>query len=203
MHILGNSHPAVVKFVEYVEDQCDIHNVKLDIRNTKYIWCNGARVSGFFEEGEPATLRVSGKHTMALEIFIHEYSHMTQWLDKNSIWYEDSLDHNKLAPWLAGKRVHHINDIIDEIRDLEVDNEKRTVKLMKKFKLPIDIKAYIKQANAYMFFHEHLKNTRRWSTPKNSPYKNKRITNAMPDRFVRDYTTYFEKVRHIYEEENI
>ena len=199
---LSTKNPEVVAFVKYVKELCNEHGVKLDIRNTNYIWCDGSRVSGYFD-GSNKELRMAGNIPNALSIFVHEFSHMTQWLEEGSIWHTCSDDLIKLDAWLAGKRVNRIIGIIDEIRDLEDDNERRAVKIIKKHKLPIPIKDYIRAANSYIFFHEHLKRTRRWAKPTNRPYDNKNILSVCPDKFLDDYPKYFEKIAHVYEAEKI
>ena len=54
-------------------------------------------------------------------------------------------------------------------RDLELDNEKRAVRMIRKWKLSVDVDKYIKGANAYIHFYNWMGYTRRWSKPTNSP----------------------------------
>ncbi len=55
---------------------------------------------------------------------------------------------------------------------MELDNEKRSVAIIKAWDLPIDVKTYTQKANAYIQFYNWMFFTRRWCTPQNSPYKN-------------------------------
>jgi hypothetical protein len=105
--------------------------------------------------------------------------------------------------WLNGVDNSNIDNHIALARDLELDNEKRSVKIIKKFNLPIDIKEYTKRANAYVQFYNYMMITRRWSDPKNSPYTNKKIIEAMPDRFNMDYTVLPKKLLKVFIEEKI
>ena len=74
---------------------------------------------------------------------------------------------------------------IRELRNCELDCEKRAVKLMKEYNLPIDIKKYIKQANAYVYFYNTMIDTRKWY--KKSPCIVKEILDIMPTKFERSY----------------
>ena len=87
--------------------------------------------------------------------------------------------------------------------DLELDNERRSVKMMRKWGLSIDTKKYTKAANAYLQFYNWMLQSRKWSKPTNTPYTNKRIVAAMPDSFRMDYTKLPKRLEKLYKEENI
>jgi hypothetical protein len=69
--------------------------------------------------------------------------------------------------------------------------------------LSIDTDKYIKRANAYLMFYNWLKQTRKWSSPNNTPYGNKRIVAAMPTNFKLDYSKLPKRFEKLYREENI
>jgi hypothetical protein len=48
-----------------------------------------------------------------------------------------------------------------------------------------------------------MKETRRWATPKNSPYRNERIISSMPKKFNMNYEVMGEKYRKLYKSEGI
>jgi len=205
MSIYNNTTPQVKRFIDHVHAVCDEHEVKIDIRNTSYVWVDGIRASGFFD-GEAPELRMAGNNPHALKILVHEFGHLTQWLDKSSVWYKGVLDHTKLDSWLLGDQVHHINEIIDEVAEVEHDNELRAVQLIKKFRLPIGVREYIREANSYLYFYQHLKNTRRWARPNNRPYMNTAVVSVCPSKIYPSYDEYvrrFPTVRSVYEEQDI
>ena len=105
--------------------------------------------------------------------------------------------------WLAGERVRNIHKAIALCRDLELDNEKRSVKLIKKFNLNVNIDSYIKRANAYVQFYNYLMISRKWCATTNIPYKNTRLLKVMPVKFNMDYSRLSKKVLKAFEEENI
>ena len=172
------------------------------LRDVTYLKTDGIRCSGYFEDSEKL-LVVAMKSPIALEILVHEFGHLTQYLDNCKPWKNlgDSLDNT--FSWLSGKSVSNIEKHIDAVKLMELDNERRSVQIIKKFNLKIDIKLYIKKANSYIYFYNMIKKTRRWSSPNNSPYNNKNILAIMPDKFQKTYKTTPKKIQTVFEQENI
>ena len=138
-----------------------------------------------------------------LGVLVHEFAHMTQWLDNCKAW-KDSMNHpDDVDDWLNGKELKNIKRTIAVTRNLELDNEKRSVKLMKQWDLPIDIKDYTQKANAYIQFYNWLYFTRRWCSPENSPYKNPKVYKEMPTVFRMNYRKMSDKYIKIFEEAGI
>jgi hypothetical protein len=191
------------EFIKYVKSECKKYGVVCDLRNTKYVKLSGnIKCSGYFDEEVPK-LVCSMNRPDALEILAHEFCHVTQWIDKIDLWDESGSSISLVDEWLGGKEVANIKKHLSVCRDLELDNEKRVIKLIKKFDLDIDADRYIKKANAYVFFYNHMANTRRWCTPKNSPYSNPRIIEKMPGYFMKDYSVTPKKVHKVFVEENL
>lgn len=191
------------KFIDHVKQECKKHNIKCVLKNTKSVkYTDSSRCSGYFDE---KSLVVAMNRPDALQILVHEYCHLTQWAEQCDLWMEceKNESHDKLDKWLIGEEVKNIEQAIILCRNLELDNEKRSVKTIKKFDLPIDIDTYIKRANAYVQFYNYLLVSRRWSKPNNAPYKNKRLLEVMPAKFNMDYEKLSKKVLKIFVEENI
>jgi hypothetical protein len=104
---------------------------------------------------------------------------------------------------LNGKEVPNIEKALAKTRDMELDNEKRSVKLIKKWDLPIDVKVYTKKANAYVQFYNYMYLTRRWCNPSNSPARNPKVWKKMPASFRMNYEVMEEKYIKIFEEAGI
>ena len=191
-------------FINHVKGHCKEVGIKCDIRPVKYLVLSGnIRCSGYFCE-ETMRLVVAGKSKDWLGVLAHEYAHLTQWQDKSTnIWNTGSTGVTHLDDWLGGKKIRSIKKAIEQSRDLELDNEKRTVKLIKKWKLPIDLNDYIKKANAYLQFYNYMRISRRWSKPNNSPYSNKAIYEVMPPNFRMNYNKMADKYLKLYKEQNI
>ena len=191
------------RFIEWVKKQCKTHGIKCELRKVKYLKLSGnIKCSGYFDE-ESKQLVVAMNRPDWLGILVHEYCHLTQWVDGVKVWTDGCEGLIKVEEWLEGKNVRGIKSALAKSRDLELDNEKRAVKLIKKWELDVNIEHYIQKANAYVQFYNWMKETRRWATPKNSPYRNETIISSMPKRFNMNYEVMGEKYRKIYKSEGI
>lgn len=191
------------QFIKFVKSECKKYGVKCELRNTSYLKLSGnIKCSGYFDEEEPS-LVCSMNRPDWIEILAHEFAHLTQWVDQIPLWKKSMVSMVKVDDWLGGAKIHNIKKHLAVVRDLELDNEKRAVKIIKKFGLDIDIDRYIQKANAYVHFYNRMGDTRRWANTINSPYKNKRLISAMPANFRMDYTKIPKKIEKIYIEENI
>jgi hypothetical protein len=173
------------------------------LREVSYLKLDGnIKCSGYFDD-HSNKLAVAMKSTMALEILVHEFGHLTQYIDNCKPWKNlgDSLD--KMTAWLQGEEIEDYSKHIDAARDMELDNEKRSVKIIKDFNLNINIDQYIKKANSYVYFYNWMKHTRRWSRPTNSPYKNANLINIMPDQFQKSYKTIPKSIKKVFQQEDI
>ena len=192
------------EFIKHVKSECKKHNVNCILKNTKTIKLTDSndKCSGYFDE---ENLVVAMNRPDALQILVHEYGHLTQWVEQCDLWVASikNNSHDKLYRWLAGENVRGIEKAIAICRDLELDNEKRSVKIIKKFNLPIDTNTYIKTANAYVQFYNYLLISRKWCKPNNSPYKNKHLLEAMSSKFNMNYNRLTNKLLKIFKEEKI
>jgi hypothetical protein len=197
--MINLSIPEVKTFVDYVKQECKANGIKVELRPTKYVKLSGnIKCSGYFDDGE-MKLVVSAKNPQALEILAHEFGHFTQWMEQTDLWLACDTGCTKVDEWLSGKRVNNIKEHLSVVRDLELDNEKRAVMLIKKFKLPIDIKEYTRKANAYVLFYNWLHHTRRWCTPQNTPYRNKTLLKACSTRFNMKYDELSPEMIEVFE----
>lgn len=190
-------------FLKLVKSECKKHNIKLKITKYKSIRLGSLRCSGYFESEEYPTLAAAMGHPDGKAVLAHEYSHMTQWLDKIPLWDLSGDSLNKVEEWLEGEEVEDIEKHLAICRDLELDNEKRTIKLIKEYDLGIDLSTYIKKSNAYVLFYNWLLVSRKWSKPGNSPYMNKKILSLMSDKFDMNYDSLDPHIKKAFEEEKI
>jgi len=190
-------------FIKHVKSECKQHGIKCDLRKTKYVKLSGnIKCSGYFDEEEPA-LVCSMNRPDSLEILAHEFGHFTQWKKNIDIWKKSMISMPLVDEWLEGKEVPNIKKHLATCRNLELDNEKRAVRIIKKFNLDIDIDKYIKKANAYVLFYNRLLATRKWATPKNSPYNNQKIIEKMPRYFMKDYSVLPKRIKTVFEQEGL
>jgi hypothetical protein len=192
-----------LEFIQFVKAECKKYGVNCSLRNVNYVKLSGnIKCGGWFDETGPE-LVASLKRPDWIEILAHEYSHLTQWVENTKEWQAAMIAMPKVDDWLGGKNIRNIEKYLNDSRDLELDNEKRAVKLIKKWALDVDLDRYIRKANAYVQFYNWMKETRKWATPKNSPYRNEIIIAAMPNKFNMNYEIMGEKYKKIFKEQNI
>jgi hypothetical protein len=193
-------------FIDFVKAHCKLYGVKVRCVNNFHITdtADGSMFSGYFDD-ENKKIVVARKNINFWGILAHEYCHFTQWSEQCGIWVKADIEKSyyHFADFLNGKEVENINYHIDNLKNVELDNEKRTVELITKLKLPIDINLYIKKANAYIYFYNWIKISKKWSNPKNSAYTNKRLIAAMKENFNQDYSILPPKIEKIFREEKI
>lgn len=192
-------------FIKYVKSECKKSGVKVDIRNVSYVKMSGnIKCSGYFDS-EAKVLVCAKNSPNWLETLVHEFCHYLQWKENCPAWVNGIDSVELIDRWIGGEEFEDIDYHIGMVRDLELDNEKRSAELIKKWGLDseIDLDSYIKKANAYVLFYNWLGKTRRWSTPKNSPYKNEKLLKAMSTQFDMNYDLLDSKIERIFMRENI
>ena len=132
-------------------------------------------------------------------IFIHEYCHYLQWKDGKygSPMYGEAG--GEIHLWIR-KRIklnkERVNLIANRIKRCELDCEKRVVNLINKYKLEVDTKSYIRNANAYVFSYNMIKERREWY--KLGPQCVPEIIDIMPETFLSRYDRTPDKYRQLY-----
>jgi hypothetical protein len=182
-------------FLKHIRKKCKEYNVKLVLKNTKKIkLSDNIYVGGYFwDEPDKYELACALKNPEYLNLLVHEYSHMEQWVENSSIW-KDAKYVTHVDEWLEGRDIRDIDQKIDRVKMFELDCEKRALENIKKFNLPINTKMYIKKANSYILFYNYLKESRKWSKPGKAPYapKNNELWSLCPTRFMSD--SYYETI---------
>jgi len=191
------------EFLRFVKDQCKKYGIKCKLKNVSYLKLSGnIKCSGYFCETEKV-LAVAMDRADWIEILAHEYCHLTQWVDGVDVWKKGCTGLVKMDNWMNGSRVRDIKKYLGYVRDLELDNEKRAVTLIKKWGLDVDLDMYIKKANAYVQFYNYIYHTRKWSNPKNSPYSNGNVVESMSNKFNMKYSDMSSRVYKVFTQEKI
>jgi len=192
--------PNDLAFIDFVKQECERVGIKCVLKNVKSVRLSensSARCSGYFDS-ENKELVVSMKRPDSLSILVHEYCHLTQWEEQIPLWKKADVSLARIDEWLCGKEIRNIKKHLATARDLELDNEKRSAKTIRKWKLSINVKEYIQKANSYIHFYNYIYYTRRWSKPKNTPYTNKQIQALMSDRFNMRYDMLPTKIHNAF-----
>jgi hypothetical protein len=191
-------------FIDFVKSECKKYKVKCKLENKPYLKLgNGSGMStcsGYFD-GEYKVLACAIAKEEWITVLAHEYSHLTQWVDQCKEWVkaDKKNTYQLLANWLEGEPVRNIKYHLGICRDLELDNEKRTVEVIKKFDLDVDIDLYIQKSNAYVQFYNYMYYTRKWSTPQNSPYTQKEIYENCSKKFNMKYKSMSNRIKLVYD----
>lgn len=197
-----------LSFVDFVRIQSKKHKIYLGLRNSTFVKTpvTYMKCAGYFDE-KKRVLMVATKSDYWFRIFLHEYAHMTQWLENIPLWarYAETRADEKMDAWLNGGDVENHEMYIDIIRDLELDNEKRTVDIINEWKFNdiIDVNQYIKESNAYVLSYNRLKATRIWEPSGGVSYSNEAVLNLMSDKFDMDYTTLSPELIQLFDQENL
>ena len=199
----------ISNFIEFAKSECKKHGVKFKPYKRSYVkLTDDIKCGGYFDDGsdsgKPVLAFAQGREDF-IELMVHEYCHMTQWLDGIELWEICSDSMTIIDEWLSGK--DHPDKLVEcainNSRDLELDNEKRAVKIFKEWNIPVDLELYTKKANAYVNFYNYMKTTRKWSDPGNSPYTNKNILEAMSNKFDMNYQELTPGLIELYKKEKI
>ncbi len=205
---LSEQPKRIREFIKYVRKVCNKHDIELYIGRGSRIeypliidgeFTRGSKkalgMGCFIEDDETgyAKLMVATKRPrwQWISTLAHELCHVCQWLECEPTYYGTKkmpgVDASCfLDEWLIfetefSKRT--IKRAAQLTVDCELDNEKRTVRMIKKFKLPVDEKRYIQSANSYLFFHQVMFENRTWY---NTKMFDPAVLDHMPDYFLPD-----------------
>lgn len=173
------------EIVSEIRRRCRSFGVTFDLRPGGMVQLSPtSKCSGFFDAYDERGPRLVSATKLDTEHFLgtllHEYCHVTQWVENCTIWQEDEKWGMKYdtEAWLGSNRrcTDNMRKTFETRRDLEADNERRTVRLIKELRAPIDLPAYIQRANSYVHFYNAMIVTNRWYHPQCVPYKMPHVT---------------------------
>lgn len=190
------------EFVRYVKAECRKHGIRCVFRKVSYFRTTPGSCIGYFDDANKV-LAVAMKRSDWIETLAHEFAHLTQWQDGIDLWHKSERSVPLMEKWLLGKPVRRIKRHLEICRDLELDNEKRTVKIIKKFKLNVDLDNYIRKANAYIHFYNHIYHTRKWNIGSENPRTDRRKLSVIPANFRMNYSKIPKKIQKIYFEQEV
>lgn len=185
------------------------YNINIILEDSKSIKIQKENISvsgGFFDYSDKNNLIFACVIGYSFEqwspVFIHEYCHFLQWLDRDQLWKDfyylnaksmDNIFNNKPV------KKHILERNLNICKNLELDCEKRTVALLKKYKVDMDISAYIRTANVYIHFYNYMKRYRQWYPLTNVPYRIPALLKAAAPTFYKNYDEIPEAMLKQYE----
>ena len=150
-----------------VDKKCKKHQINFRLSGGKSLNANGSRCGGWFDDStKELAIALNMPLKWSLSILLHEESHLDQWLDQNSVWYNSKINNSfqRFFSWLA--KDSEIRCPLKEAKNiiiLEADCERRTLrKIRKRWSHIIDCETYSRSANAYMFSYLWMAKSRKW-----------------------------------------
>jgi phosphoribosyl-AMP cyclohydrolase len=175
------------KFFEHVKTHCAEYGVDVVVTRGEQLNLGGGvgRCAGTFNG---TSIRIAGAQNRFISVLVHEYAHFLQFIYGEEIW-DRAIKNNVDAIFAKDCKYSRmkIKEIVEADRDLELDAEKKAVTLIKKWKLTVNLKNYIRGANAYIYFFNYLRKHRKWC--KHSPSCENKILKIMNVTFDCDYDT--------------
>jgi len=155
--------------------------ITLKLFAKKSLGRGGTHVGTFDGLNKEITLAFLSKNS--IQTLVHEYCHFLQWKNKKKFWKKYGGNDGSLDEWLNGKEFskHKITRFIKNTIRIERDCEKKTVSILKKYKIKFDEKEYIKQSNVYILSYWYIKEYRKWP---NKKIYDVSFYNTMPDSFL-------------------
>jgi hypothetical protein len=154
---------------------------------TVYLPDSTTPVRGYFSN-EPLTLAVGMDTSLEnwLPVSLHESCHFDQWKEKDPTFTksyvngEDSL--YLLFRWVDGEDIpaDDLRLAFELTKECELNCERRVVKKIKEFELPIDVDEYCKRASAHIHYYNYMAIRRVKYGGSYAPYYDRRILKLMP-----------------------
>ena len=197
------------KFISDLIKRCDKYKITFLMSGLDYVQWGEGKSNGFFN---PDTMEMAisiGKPVEKwLNTLVHESCHFDQWVQNCKAW-RDMMDQKPDActqlfeHWLYNEKKISKEQAMDMaciMRDLELDNERRTIEKIKKYNLPIDVKEYAKGAGAYIMFYNYIGKYKKWYKIGKEPYNNKKLRSLMPINLRGKYDILTPKLEKLFKE---
>lgn len=176
------------QFVAHVKRKCKANGVELVLSPSKNVVITdtfSTDCSGYFDEVDKTLVVACGKpFEQWIEILIHEYSHMEQWLtdERYEKWGNGCL---QLWDWLDKSLMLNnlqLNKVLDSMIELEGDCERRSLENIRKWKLPINKANYSRKANLYLYSYRMMPIIKKFPT---GIYDHKELVKMCPNRLLK------------------
>jgi len=173
------------QFVAHVKRSCKRNKVELMMAPSRTVVLTDSfstDCSGYFDDTDKVLAVACGKPFNAwIEILVHEYSHMQQWLhdDRWTHWTDCCLE---LWSWLDKEKIMNsaqLNHVLEGMIELERDCELRALDTIRHWGLPINKSEYQRKANLYLYSYSLMPILKKFPT---GIYDNKELVAMCPAR---------------------
>lgn len=176
---------------------------KIQLPNTEHVMVDGDECSGYIDEDNKEFV-VAMRSNTSKEVFIHEYCHYLQWKENEpthlALKVYGKCSTEILQEWLSEDielTPEEAKNVCVRVGMMERNCEMRVVEFFKQRNLKLDVKSYIKAANAYVTIYYVMAESRKWCNKK-APYRVKELMKLMPDTFECDYEKLAKDTKHLY-----
>lgn len=196
--------PHLKEWVEFEIAECHKHDVDAKLLRKKHVKMDGLNCSGYFSDHEPELVVACYKPVADwMRILVHETCHRDQWAENSKYWRQKVDGYDPLIwlqEWLDGDislRGEKLSKVLTGSALVELDCEIRSVKKIKDYELPFDLCDYRKKANAYVWFYQCMRYTRKWYAKGKAPHAVPAVWQAMPNDFDNDYSKIPKKFKDL------
>jgi hypothetical protein len=137
--------------------------------------------------------------SLDFEIFLHEYCHFLQWKKKDEFWDQSIKSLNHFYEWLEGRQKKCDKKHLINIQMLELDADRKVVRLINKHKFNINLTKYITESNSYAMTYQYVwKHRDMRKFPIN--YNADEIMQMLPDKHLtkKDLTKDYTELMQLY-----
>jgi hypothetical protein len=182
--------PEFRQFVAHVKRRCKANRIELVMspsRNVVVTDSFSTDCAGYFDDVNRTLVVACGKpFNDWIEILVHEYSHMEQWLGDERWSHWSDCCYNLWA-WLDKDRIMNnaqLTELMDGMIELERDCEVRALENIRRWNLPINKSRYARKANLYLYSYRAMPVIRKFPT---GLYDNKALIDMCPPRMYKRY----------------
>ena len=192
--MLGKSTPNLDAFIKEIKYHLKDEGVNCCLRKVRR--CKEG-LSGYFQLDPIPELFVAMKAPHWQAILVHEYCHFLQYIENEDVFnqYNKSKDVLLLDSHLnEQKRMDNAlkYKAVKLTVDMELSCENRVIKLIRAHKLEIDIKEYIKNGNAYLYWHYCLLHKDKWTNKDVRKGYTSKVLGHMPIKYNKDPGKYLD-----------
>ena len=176
---------TIEEFEEKIRQSCGYWGVALQVDRERYVNDGTDSDSNGWFDGTIPKLAYAKGHDAWFPAALHEYNHMCQWQEKDPIFFSDlQVEADKhLWEWLSREVELSPEDARKYAMvylQLELNCERRSLKMITDLDLPLDPERYAQTANAYIMFYHLVQKYRKWYKIEEEPYHIEEIVSAMP-----------------------
>ncbi len=197
---LSSSNENLQTFLDYVDKKLKRHRFKLKL-SVDELEVNGNSVGGMFDS-DLRELVIDFQQEDWLETLVHEFSHFLLYLKNDRKQNKKECEAAEfLWGWLefsVEAKNPEIKKHLEVVRKMELGAEKMSVKLIKKYKLNVNVSDYIKKANVYVYFYNFVYLHRTWLRDDVGIESMEELLAIVPDTFTMKYNKFDRNLLDLY-----